>query len=1263
MSDNKWTAEQLDAITEKGCNLLVAAAAGAGKTAVLVERIIRKIMDEADPVDIDRLLIVTYTKAAATEMRERIAEAISAVLESNPGSKNVQRQLTLLNKASITTIHSFCLDVIRSNFQNIDIDPGFRIADETEATLLKLEVLNELFEEQYEKEDGNKDFFELLECYGGNRDDQALQDMVLNVYDFVQSSPWPRKWLDEMTERFNSQEAGDFGNTPWGKVLLQSVMLELEGLGEMLSHAVGALDHAVGLEKYRSVLLQDQSNLESLRKQGDGSPKSGDTSPVSPLWDDLYVRFQNLEFGRLPTAGRDCDKEKQEYVKIIRDDVKTRLRKIREGVFSTDSAGIMNDMESLYPVMKCLTRLVSEFNERYAKKKSSKSIVDFNDLEHFCLQILSDKGEDGELVPSDVALGYRERFAEILVDEYQDSNLVQESILNLISKAGTDKPNVFMVGDVKQSIYRFRQARPELFMEKYGAYSAGKGEPYRKILLYRNFRSRREVVDAVNFIFKQIMSERVGELDYSETEALNHGAVFAENPVESAAVGGETELLIVQTGGIGDENSGDVENGNGQAETADETDGEEMLDNIQCEARLAAKRIRKIMLPDDKGKEFLIFDKAKKAYRRVEYKDIVILLRTTKNWSDIFMEELTNRGIPAFADTGAGFFKTAEVQVVLSLLQIIDNPLQDIPLLSVLRSPICGFTTDELAELRLADRKSLLFEALQKLADGGAGKISEKASIFLDKLKIWRDISLYMSTDRLLWRLYDETGYYETVGALPSGEQRQANLRILFERARKFEETSYKGLFNFISFIDKLKSSRGDMGSAKMLGENDNVVRIMSIHKSKGLEFPVVILSGCGKKFNLQDMNKSILLHQDLGFGPDVVDHRERLSYPSVPKQAIREKIKIETLSEEMRILYVAMTRAREKLIITGAVGDIAKAAAKWAQSAGVRDSKLPPYEMLKGARYLDWIGPALLRHKDCGGLRESAGIASSFSGTLIADPSIWRITIWNKSDIQGGKLDQTTDEDGILRWLDSTEGTVHDDGLRERITEILDWDYPFEEASGIPAKVSVTELKRRFDSVFSEDAGALPASLPILVAKPKFLEERKGLSAAEAGTILHFVMQHLDFHRSCIEAQIDEMVTKELLTVQQAQSVDKGSIYRFLATHLGGRMLSAGGINREVPFNIEIPCSEIYGGTGEMARKNETMLLQGVIDCYFDEPDGIVLLDYKTDYVPGGRTEIIRERYRLQIGYYSRALETLTGRRVKERYIYLFRSGALLEM
>ncbi|ATW23895.1 helicase-exonuclease AddAB subunit AddA [Candidatus Formimonas warabiya] len=1252
MADQKWTKEQWEAISEKDCNLLVAAAAGAGKTAVLVERVIQKITDEENPVDIDRLLIVTFTNAAATEMRERIAEAISLRLEKKPGSVNIRKQLTLLGKTSITTIHSFCLEVIRSNFQNINIDPGFRIADETESTLMRLEALSELFEEQYEQE--NAHFLDLLERYGGNKDDQALQDLVLNLYSFIQSSPWPQKWLDEKTESLNVPAGIDFGETSWGSVLLASVKLELKGLSAMLSRAVEVLKSAQGLEKYQAVYEEDLTNMDRLLMILDQRGQA--------FWDSLFEELHGLEFATLPRSGKEVDREKQEYVKKIRDDVKTGVKKLREKMVTADSCEIITDLNTLYPIMKVLSGLVTGLTEKYGEKKNRKSVVDFNDLEHFCLEILSERGEGGQLKPSPVARRYRERFAEILVDEYQDSNLVQEIIISLISRADTAQPNVFMVGDVKQSIYRFRQSRPELFLEKYHTYTPDRGNPFRKILLFKNFRSRKEVVDGVNFIFKQIMSARVGELDYTDHEALNPGAIFEENDRDDFMVGGEVDLDLIQTGGREGRASLETEEEEAREDAAGEWSDEEMLDHVQCEARLVARKILALMVPDENGKRFSVFDKDRKGYRQVEFRDIVILLRTTRNWSDIFLDELFMLGIPAFADMGTGFFKTIEVQVILSLLQIIDNPLQDIPLLAVLRSPMVAFSTDQLAELRLADRKASLYEALKKLAEEGQESTKEKAAAFLEHLQRWREMSLYLSTDQLLWQLYRDTGYYGMVGAMPAGEQRQANLRILFERARQFEETSYKGLFNFIRFIDKLKASRGDMGSAKILGEHDNVVRIMSIHKSKGLEFPVVILAGCGKKFNLQDMNKSILVHQDLGLGADVVDHKRRLSWPSAAKEAIRAKIKAESLSEEMRILYVAMTRAREKLIITGAVNDAAKAVGRWSVSAGIQGSKLPDYEMLKGANYLDWIGPALLRHKNCTVLLDYLNTGTQFCGLPMEDGSRWRIQVWTKSDVLSSRISDVHEENEFMRWLDSLESTEEPTDYQEEISGRLSWDYPYLKASRVPAKVSVTELKRRFHAELAEQTVPFPDDLPLLVKKPLFLEERKGLSAAETGTVLHFVMQHLDYGREDLAAQMEKMVAKDLLTAQQARSVDLDKIRRFLESPLGKRILASGNIYREVPFNIEIPCQELYAGLVDEACQGETLLLQGVIDCFFVERDGIVLLDYKTDYVPAGGIDRIRERYRLQIDYYARALEMLTGKKVKERYIYLFWNGEVLE-
>ncbi|MDF2986291.1 MAG: recombination helicase AddA [Eubacterium sp.] len=1262
MSETKWTNEQKAAITEKDCNLLVAAAAGAGKTAVLVERIIQKIIDEKNPVDIDSLLVVTFTNAAATEMRERIGAAISSAIEANKDSKNIHRQLALLNKASITTIHSFCLEVIRNNFQSIDIDPKFRILDETEASLMKLETLNELFEEIYEDEENNYDFFDLLEAYGTNRDDQKLQEMVLNIFGFVQSYPWPEQWLLNQTENFNPDIGVDFGKTPWGEIIIQSTGLRLEGFHTLLEASCKKLKYAAGLEKYLTVFYDDLEKLSGLKTLVNGcknhqTPEFSGKENISVVWDELYGYLKTYEFETLPRCGKDADKQVQENVKQVRDELKAFIKNLKEEVFFQKSDEIVSDLKSVYPLLKCVSGLVIEFERRYSAKKQLKSSVDFNDLEHFCLKILSQTDEDGKISPTKVALTYKDKFSEILVDEYQDSNLVQEIIISMISREDRGTPNVFMVGDVKQSIYRFRQAKPELFMNKYNQYSSDARGLYRKIMLFKNFRSRKEVVDGVNFIFEQIMSESIGELDYDDKERLNPGAGFPVNNNENSCItGGEVELLLMETTGV--QNGGsEPEEEEEETETEEE---EEILDNLQKEARMVALRIMELMQPDKEGKRFCVFDKKLNQYREVQFRDIVILLRTTKNWTEVFGEELARSGIPSFADTGSGFFKTPEVQVVLSLLQIIDNPYQDIPLLAVLRSPVANFGTEDLAELRLTDRKAALFDALNMLSQYES-EAGSKAKAFLARHEQWRAMSLYMSTHKLIWQLYNETGYFSIVGAMQDGERKQANLRILYERALQFEKTSYKGLFNFISFIDRLKTSKGDMGSAKVLGENDNVVRLMSTHKSKGLEFPVVFVSGCGKKFNFQDMYKSILLHQELGFGPDFVDHRRRIKYPSVPKLAIAQKVRLETLSEEMRILYVALTRAREKLILTGTVGNLAKAAVRWLATAGNQQPKFPAHEMAKAQNYLDWICPAVMRYNDALNLRMAAGSGFDYELPDIKSDAVWKVNIYNSQDISSAKKLEPGEEEqfDIIRWLQYNQAEVNN--YSREITRRLSWKYPFDKLTGIPSKLSVTEIKRYFNiNNEGEDSASQKCTG---IRKPAFLQERKGLSPAEKGTIMHFVMQHLDFKNDDISQQLRLMIKKELITQQQADCIEIGKIKDFMGSEIGRRIIQSEKVHREVPFNLELPFSELYQNAGIDSTTDERILLQGVIDCYFEEGENIILLDYKTDYIADGDINHIKERYRLQISYYSRALETLTGQKVTERHIYLFSTGQLVEM
>ena len=1261
----KWTREQLDAVRVKGSNLLVAAAAGAGKTAVLVERIIQRIMDPKDSVDIDRLLVVTFTNAAATEMKERIGDALSDALENDPESEVLQRQLALLNRASITTIHSFCLEVIKNNFHQLDIDPNFRIANETEGLLLKLEALEELFEDRYLQDEMDEDFLDLVESYSSNRDDKRLQDMVLGLYDFVQSHPWPEEWLHNHSRAFNIPYGTDLGNTPWGKELLESTRVEVMGLAESMAQAIDIIKGDPGLQPYLKNFVEEHSAIEAILKG------------FHEGWESVHDYVSKVDFKRLPRYGKDADKDKQEQVKKIRDNVKAGIKRIQDRLFAIEPDQVIRDLRSLYPRMKCLIDLVLELGERYQAKKRDKGLVDFNDLEHMCLEILLDKDENGERIPSEIALNLRERYEEVLVDEYQDSNLVQEVILSTISRKYDQRPNMFMVGDVKQSIYRFRQARPDLFLEKYFSYSLKPGSRDRKIQLFKNFRSRKSIIDGVNFIFSQIMSKNVGELDYDDEEALNLGAVFKEGAHGEPPEGEPIEFHIID---MKDDASpedaepyqntssdyGDLGEDDEDGEDGDEGARGEPLDIIQTEARIIARRILELVSPEGKGKPARIFDKAKGDYRKAEFRDIVILLRTTVNWADTFQEELSLQGIPVYSDSGTGYFKTIEVQTMLSLLQIIDNPMQDIPLLAVLRSPIESWSPEELIDVRLVDRESTFYEALVKKAQEGEDRLAQKARAFIDKLNRWRDISQYMSTDELIWYLYGETGYYSCVGALPGGVQRQANLRILFERARQYEETSYKGLFNFILYIDRLKTGQGDMGSAKILGENENVVRIMSIHKSKGLEFPIVFVAGCGKQFNLMDTTRNILFHHDLGLGPDYVDYDRRIIYSTLAKESLKHRITLETLSEEMRILYVALTRARERLIITGAVKDLRREVSRWADALAIEDLKLPEYETMRARRFLDWIGPAIIRHKDGLPLRQILDPEGMDTDRLIAHDSRWKLSLYGKADAMGVEILQDSSiKSGDLLWEIGEEDEI---SLRDEVINRLSWKYPHDQASRLPVKVSVTELKRHLDTEFSEEIPAMSLAMPTLIRRPSFLEEEaRGLTSAEWGSLLHFVLQHLDFKRAtsedAIRAQIEDMVKIQLITKEQAQVVDILRIGRFLRSPLGTRMLKAEKIFKEVPFTIELPSIRLYPELSGSICENDGIILQGIVDCYFEEPEGIVLVDYKTDYVePKGGLEAIRDRYKAQIDYYAYALEEITDKKVIGRYIYLFWNGQILE-
>ena len=1223
MGETKWTEEQLKAIETRRCNLLIAAAAGSGKTAVLVERIIRIITNEESPVDIDRLLVVTFTSAAASEMRESIASAITKALEKSPNSKNLQKQLTLLSRANITTMHSFCLDVIKNNFHIIDLDPAFRILDETEGMLLRSEVLEELFEDKYENDD--KEFLDLVEAYSDSKSDDKLKDIVLDLYKFSMSGPWPQRWLRDKSEEFNIGTIEELDKSSWMKVFIENLVIELQGLISMEAKALELCEETSGLEPYIDTFRDDITMLQMIYEHlGAGVV-------------EIYNRLSSASFSKLKTVRKAnvSDENVQSRVKAIRDDVKKKINKLRDEIFSMTPDEMLHSVKSSYPYMKTLSNLVIEFQDKFSNAKKERGALDFNDLEHLCLKILTSEN-------SGVADNFKEYFDEVLVDEYQDSNAVQEAIIDLVSRKYSDDPNVFMVGDVKQSIYRFRQAKPELFLEKYNTYSKEQGKNV-KIQLYKNFRSRDEVIKGVNYIFKEIMSRVVGELEYTDEEALNLGANYKDAEDDNYVVGGKIELNILDK----------------STEVEEEIliEEEEDLGAINLEARIVANRIKELLSNKD-GKVFKVLDKGTGEYRPVTYKDIVILLRATKNWSEVFLDELGAEGIPVYADTGSGYFESIEIRTIMSLLKVIDNPMQDIPLIAVLRSPIMSFSAEDLTNIRLVDKDKYFYENIISISNEEFDcekELIEKCNIFLERLNVWRKKSIYTPIDEFIWYLYIDTAYYGYVGAMPNGVLRQANLRILFQRAKQYEQTSFKGLFNFINFINKLRKSSGDMGSAKVLGENEDVVRIMSIHKSKGLEFPVVFVCGSGKQFNLIDLNNNILYHEELGFGPELVDLDKRVSYPTLPKEAIKQRIRLETLSEEVRILYVAFTRAKEKLIITGAVNGLEKWITKCCNAAALDRDIILPSEVLKGKSYLDWIGMAICKHRDGESLRELVG-ANDIS--IKDDLSTWSVKTWTKSDLIVDKKNSDVDEINEENLLINFDCSSVDKEIERR----LDFRYKFRESTLIKSNFSVCELKKKnFEQVPVIDTEELFKE-DICNIKPKFLQEERGLTAAEKGTAMHFVMQKVDLSRVStieeIKVQLKELVDRELLSKEEYKVISPYKVKKFFISKLGERMLSAHNrgdiVYRELPFYTEIDVHRIDPDLPKDVE-GDKVRLQGVIDSFFYEDNEVILLDYKTDYVEQGNEEELINKYRMQIQYYKEALEKITKTKIKECYLYSF--------
>lgn len=1219
MAEVKWTNEQLQAIQEKNSNILVAAAAGSGKTAVLVERIIHKIIDEQ--MDIDKILVVTFTNAAASEMRERILEAIYKKLEENPENVHLQRQIILLNKASICTIHSFCLDVIHNHFYEIDLPSNFKIADTAEIDLLKQEVLDDLFEQKYTEND--KNFIELLENYTNYRGDEALQELVLKIYKFIQSSPFPIKWLQEKLELLKIEDK-DISQTIWGKLIIQTVDDDIQESIMQLEVTKSKMALYPEMTKFYQTISEDIINLQDLQKYNS--------------WDELYIKLLNFNFSKWPVDKKVINDLKEDS-KAIRDKVKKHIKEKTAKLLSCSQEQAVKDLKIITPILEKLSNLVTEFTKNFAEKKKEKNCIDFNDIEHFALKILLDENNN----PTEVAKKYKEKFEEIAIDEYQDSNLVQEAILTSISKGN----NIFMVGDVKQSIYKFRQARPELFLQKYDEYKNKEEkaqEDNLKIQLFRNFRSRQNILNITNLVFESIMSKELGDINYNENEYLNYGANYPE-PEEIKNYAGIAELDIID---LKEDESITAFEGE-----EDEEEQERVEDDV-LEAKFVANKIQELL-----NSNYMVFDK-KQGYRKIRPKDIVILLRATSNLSPIYEKELSDLELPVFSDTSGTYLDTVEIQTILSVLKIIDNPLQDIPLVVVLRSSICNFTDNDLITIRLTDRNCNFYEALIKTRLICDGDLKNKIESFLEKLEKWKSISQYMPLDEFIWQIYLDTGYYQYVGLLPNGAMRQANLKTLFEKAKQYEKASFKGLFNFIQFIDKLKKQNGDLASAKLIGENEDVIRIMSIHKSKGLEFPVVFLCNSHKKFNMQDLNDNILLHQDIGFGPTIMDTTRKIKYSSIAKDAIKLKMKQETLSEEQRILYVALTRAKEKLYITGRSKDFTKYVQDKNKVLEMYESeniKLDAKLMKKANSYLDWIMYVYLFNQ---------GRTITLKGESYKLSDIITLNVSNKKDLLKAlakeevveQIDLKEKIEQILKNKSEEENKKSEQALKE----LLEWKYDYIVDTTLPTKSSVTKIKQ--EKIKLEEMLKGIESEEVEYKKsytPKFMQEDKKISSAEKGTLVHLCIQRLDekkdYELKDIQNMILNLVEKEIITQNEADAIDVNLIYQYTKSQLFEELRQAKEVHKEQPFYINIPAKDVVS-EAENSKKN--ILVQGIIDLYYiDKNDKLVLIDFKTDYIsnePNAKEKIL-EKYKVQLEIYKTALEQALNRKTSKTALCLVKS------
>ncbi len=1191
MSNIRYNQEQELAISLRGKNLLVSAAAGTGKTAVLVERIIRMAVDTKNPIDLDRMLIVTFTNAAAEEMRERIRNALYKEIKVNPNNNRLRKQLILMGQANISTIHTFCSEVIRSNYHLLDIDPGFNVCDENDANKFLLEATSFVLAEAYEE--GLESFISLVDGYGRGKDDDRLTSLLVNFYKKIRSLPDYREWLTINAKRFKCT-GDDFGKTDWGQMILSFSAARINGYIEDIKDLIDIIEDDEMFAGYLSTLVIDLEDLKKIYSF------LNDKS-----WDECNDFILVHKFDRIGSFKKGASEEIKNIVKDTRNDYKKEVEKIKERL-SGSSEQIFANLNQMSAMMDKLAELLLSLDTKYSEIKNTNGVLDYSDLEHFALVCLN----------SDAGTMYRDKFDEVFVDEYQDSNQIQESIVKLVSGRGRGVKNTFMVGDIKQSIYKFRQADPDIFIDKYNKYSEDTDSNEVKIELFKNFRSRKPILDFTNYIFSQIMSKEMGDIDYNSKVSLRQGneEAYPEGnnngyPVEIKLVVGEDKEIFTKDINL----------------------------NIK-EAAVVGGEILNIL-----ESEILITDKRTNKQRKVMFGDITILIRNANSVSADYVRQLKKMGIPVQSESDSDFFNEREIFVIRSFLEVLDNPRRDISLLSILCSSIFGFTDKELAYIKCGSRYESFYDSMINFNANKA--LVDKIELSLSVINKYRRDAVNRPMNSLIWTIIHETGFYYQCTEGDNSTIRMQNLRRLFEIAGTYEKSRETGLFGFIRYLDNFNESGVKAGVDTIMGAEGSV-RLMSIHKSKGLEFPVVILAGCGKSFNKRESSENIIFDKTYGFGAEYINASEGYKFTTAVKKSIKIKKNIEGLAEEMRVLYVALTRAREKLVITGYVPSLNKAPDKWCLRGRRKDGRIDPGKVMLASGLLDWIMSAAVNHKNG---------KSIFDGKLYAgdnndqDPVDFKISIIHPYDIF-----KLLDKKKVFKIHESSKINL---GYKE-IKERFNWEYPYMAESIYHKKISVTEIKKLRES----QNGEKDIFGTSFVTRPDFMGDKNKNDAAERGTQLHNIIAAADISRALEPGYIEELfriVGSEKENIEPYSELIRG----FFKSSLGRRMINSVKIETEKPFLYPVPTRNLYPDNKLLSDSHHSTLIQGVIDCMFYESEGIVIIDYKSDNVIPGNEKKHASKYKVQLDLYAEAVEKLTGIPVKEKYIYFLRTKAEVQL